>query len=67
MGFDIIEINWVWYIGNSKIKEYPFNLLPDLEVVVEPVSLAARNYHSWQKLFNKNCQAPAPAQLAGFS
>ena len=25
----------------------------DMEVVVQPINLAARNYHSWQKLFDQ--------------
>ena len=28
-------------------------IFADLQIVVQPGSLAARNYHNWQKLFGK--------------
>ena len=29
-------------------------VMEDVEIVGQPVSLADRNYHSWQKIFDKN-------------
>ena len=38
---------------------------PDMEMVVKPVSLAPRNYHSWLKLFDKNTHFCSKSELFG--
>ena len=43
-------------IFNKNAKNVIFDtyaIRPDVQIVVQPGSLAARNYYSWQKLFGK--------------